>query len=292
VRVKDAGHTGSRFLESKIEKRQLDSRSGSCVCGDERHATVLSGRYRRLGVHDYAFTILKCKSCGLARTSPIPEPFQYEVGYTLTTKEGEFVGSTEDEWSARVARDIAQRAEGRRLIDIGCHVGNLVQAASEIGFDARGIDLDPVATAAGRRLGRAVEDRTLAEVNDTFDIAVLIHVLEHVQGLRSFLFHLERVLVPRGLAFINVPHYRGLMPRLMRENWMGWFPQQHVWHFTPATLVGTVERAGSLRAVDCTTRGVIEPPSTGMKGAVKAAVSTLSRSVEWGDEIEAVFQKA
>jgi hypothetical protein len=82
------------------------------------------------------------------------------------------------------------------------------------------------------------------------------------------------------------------MPRLMRENWMGWFPQQHVWHFTPATLVGTVERAGNLRAVDCTTRGVIEPPSTGMKGAVKAAVSMLSRSVEWGDEIEAVFQKA
>jgi hypothetical protein len=29
-----------------------------------------------------------------------------------------------------------------------------------------------------------------------------------------------------------------------------------------------------------------------MKGAVKAAVSMLSRSVEWGDEIEAVFQKA
>ncbi len=292
MRVKGPRHTGSHFLERKVEKRQLGSRSGSCVCGEERHATVMSGRFQRLGVHDYAFTILKCKSCGLARTSPTPDPLQYDVGFALTTREGEFVGSTDDEWSARIARHIAQRAEGKRLIDIGCHVGNLVQAASEIGFDAHGIDLDPVATAAGRRLGRAVENRTLAQVNDTFDVAVLIHVLEHVQDLRSFLSHLERLLVPRGLAFIHVPHYGGLMPRLMRENWMGWVPQQHIWHFTPATLVRTVERAGSLRVVDCNTRGAIEPPSTGVKGAVKAAVSTLSRFVEWGDEIEAVFQKA
>jgi SAM-dependent methyltransferase len=289
--VKGAGHTDSQIRESRVEKRR-SARWRSCECGDERHAIVMSGRYQRLGVHDYAFTILKCKSCGLARTSPTPDPLQYDVGYALTTKEGEFVGSTEDEWSARVAREIAQRAEGRRLIDIGCHVGNLVQAASEIGFDAYGIDLDPVATAAGRRLGRAVENRALAQVNETFDVAVLIHVLEHVQELRSFLFHLERLLVPRGLAFIHVPHYRGLLPRPMRDNWMGWVPQQHVWHFTPDTLVGTVETAGNLRVVGCTTRGVIEPPSSGIKGAVKAAVSTLSRSVEWGDEIEAVFQKA
>jgi SAM-dependent methyltransferase len=275
-----------------FETLRLDGRGGSCLCGDERHTTVMSGRYQRLGVHDYAFTILKCKSCGLARTSPIPDPLQYEVGYSLTTKEGEFVGSLEDEWSATVARDVARRAEGRRLIDIGCHVGNLVQAASESGFDAYGIDLDPVATAAGRRLGRAVDNRAVAQVNDTFDVAVLNHVLEHVHELRPFLSHLERLLVPRGLAFIYVPHYRGVVARLMRDNWIGWFPQQHVWHFTPATLVETVERAGSLRVVDCTTRGVIEPPSSGLKGAVKAAVSTLSRSMEWGDEIEAVFQKA
>jgi SAM-dependent methyltransferase len=290
--AKDEGHTDSRILESTVETRRLDHRWGACECGDERHAIVMSGRYQRLGVHDYAFTILKCKSCGLARTWPIPDPLQYDVGYALTTKEGAFVGSTEDEWSAKVARDIAHRAEGRRLIDIGCHVGNLVQAASEIGFEAYGIDLDPVATAAGRRLGRAVENRALAQVNDTFDVAVLVHVLEHVHELRSCLSHLERLLVRRGLVFIYVPHYRGLVARLMRENWIGWFPQQHVWHFTPATLVGTVERAGSLRVVDCATRGVIEPPSSGIKGAVKAAVSSLSRSIEWGDEIEAVFQKA
>jgi hypothetical protein len=77
----------------------------------------------------------------------------------------------------------------------------------------------------------------------------------------------------------------------MGQNWMGWFPQQHVWHFTPATLIRTVEGATGLRVVDCATRGVIEPPSPGAKGVAKAIVSACSRCVKWGDEIEAVFEK-
>jgi SAM-dependent methyltransferase len=289
---KDDRRRGLRIRERDAENQGFEGLEGSCFCGHERHTIVISGRYGRLGVHDYGFAILQCESCGLARTWPVPDPAQYEAGYSLTTEEGEFVGSTEDAWSASVVRDVARRAKGRRLIDVGCHVGNLVQAATEIGFDAYGIDLDPVATTAGRRLGRAVENCTLAQVENTFDVAVLVHVLEHVRELREFLSQLERVLAPHGLAFIYVPYYRGLVPRMMGENWIGWFPQQHAWHFTPDTLVGTVERVGKLRVAECTTRGVIEPPSTGIKGAAKATVSKLSRSVAWGDEIEAVFEKA
>jgi SAM-dependent methyltransferase len=278
-------------LRPALEPGTDGAGSGVCFCGDGRYSVVLSGEYYRLGAHDYKFSILKCKSCGLARTLPIPDSLQYDAGFSLTTKEGRFVGSTEDEWSPSVAREVANRAKGRRLIDIGCHVGNLVHAASELGFDAYGIDLDPVATAAGSQLGRAVENRSVEQVGDSFDVAVLVHVLEHVHELRTFLVHLERLLIPGGLAFVYVPYYRGLVARIMRENWMGWFPQQHVWHFTPSTLIRTVEGATRLRVMGCTTRGVIEPPASGTKGAIKAAISAFSRSVEWGDEIEAVFEK-
>jgi SAM-dependent methyltransferase len=274
-----------------VSVAQAPLEGGRCVCGERRHEIVMSALYQRLADPNYEFAILKCTACGLGRTSPVPDPLQYSAGYSLSTENGEFVGSTADLWSANIARDVRRRATGKRLIDIGCHVGNLVEAASAIGFEAYGIDVDPVAIAAGQRLGRAVENRTLAQVNRTFDVAVMNHVVEHVLNLDSFLFHLERILVPRGLAFIYVPHYRGLIPRLMRENWIGWFPQAHVWHFTPATLTTTVERAGSLRVVGCTTRGVIEPPSTGIKGVAKAAISAFSRRVAWGDEVEAVFER-
>ena len=269
---------------------QVEGLGGRCFCSEQQYWIVRSGEYNRLGVHGYRFSIVKCAACDLARTTPPPDPCQYASGFSLTTRSGEFVGSTQDGWSVAVARDIAKRGTGKRLLDIGCHVGNLVEAACDIGFDAHGIDLDPLATARGRQLGRALENRALEDVEETFDMVVLVHVLEHVHELRTFLAQLERVLVPGGLAFIYVPHYRGLIPRLMRDSWMGWVPAQHVWHFTPTTLVRTVEATTRLRIRDCTTRGVIEPPSTGVKGAGKSAISAFSRAVGWGDGIEAVFK--
>jgi SAM-dependent methyltransferase len=271
--------------------KQGEGFGGRCFCGEQQYSIIRSGEYSRLGVHGYRFSILKCVACDLARTTPAPDPRQYASGFSLTTRSGEFVGSTQDAWSAAVARDVAKWGTGKRLLDIGCHVGNLVEAAGEIGFDAHGIDLDPVATARGRQLGRALENRSLEDVKETFDVVVLVHVLEHVHELRTFLFHLERVLVRGGLAFVYVPHHRGLIPRLMRDNWMGWVPQQHVWHFTPRTLARTVETTTRLRTRDCTSHGVIEPPSTGIKGAGKAAISAFSRFVGLGDGVEAVFGK-
>jgi SAM-dependent methyltransferase len=279
-----------RTQRARVADEQVEGFGGRCFCSEEQYSIVRSGEYNRLGVHGYRFSIVKCAACDLARTTPQPDPYQYASGFSLTTRSGEFIGSTRDGWSAAVARDIARRGRGERLLDIGCHVGNLVEAACEIGFDAHGIDLDPLATARGRQLGRAIENRALEDVEETFDMVVLVHVLEHVHELRAFLSEFERVLDPGGLAFIYVPHYRGLIPRLMRDNWMGWFPAQHVWHFTPTTLVRTVEAATRLRIRDCTTRGVIEPPSTGVKGAGKSAISAFSRAVGWGDGIEAVFK--
>jgi SAM-dependent methyltransferase len=262
-----------------------------CACGATDYEAVLTGAYDRLLAREYAFEIVRCARCGLARTLPVPDEQQYAVGYFLTTDGGRFVGATEDAWSEGIARYVRRRVGGSRLIDVGCNVGNLVAAATAEGYDAVGIDPDVVATAEGRRLGRDVRACSLQDVEERpFDVAVANHVCEHVVDVRGFFANLENALQPGAHAFILVPHYLGLMPRLMRAHWMGWAPSQHVWHFTPQTLRNVVERASGLRLVECTTRGVIEPPSTGPKGRVKAAAAALSRRGGWGDQIEALFQ--
>ena len=193
--------------------------------------------------------------------------------------------------TAPVVDDVHSLVPEGRLLDIGCHVGNLVAVATERGYDALGIDLDPVSTAEGRSIGRRMRTGGVEEVGETFDVVVMNALLEHIVDLRTFLFNVARVLAPGGYTFVHVPHYRGLMPRLMRTHWMGWFPSQHVWHFTPRTLSSVVQEASPLRLVRATTRGVIEPPSSGLKGRVKALVDRFSRAVGWGDQIEAIFRK-
>jgi SAM-dependent methyltransferase len=284
--------SSAQSVRSRAERRPAPTgRAPICFCGSTAHNRVRSGSSDRLLLQSFPFEVVQCAECGLARTLPVPDAEQYVDGYALTTENGRFTGESEDAWSARILDDVEAHCAGRRLLDVGCHVGNLVAAARERGFDAEGIDLDPISTAEGRRLGRNVRAARIDDVNGSFDVVVMSHVLEHVDDLRGFLSGVGDVIAPGGHAYILVPHYRGLMPRLMGNRWIGWFPSQHVWHFTPETLVQVVEEASALRVARLATRGVIEPPSKGAKGQVKRLVTLSSKACGWGDEIEAFFVK-
>jgi SAM-dependent methyltransferase len=261
----------------------------ACFCGGTSYEPVLEGRYDRLGATGYPFRIVCCRACGLARTLPVPDSKQYAQGFTLSTCDERFTGQVDDSWSERIVGAVAHEIPHGRLLDVGCHAGSLVAAASARGFDAEGIDLDPYATQAGRQLGRPLRTGSLEDVDGTFDAIVANHVLEHVHDLGSFFANLARLLAPGGRAFLFSPCCAGLPARVMHERWMGWFPQQHVWHFTPETLTRVVEASRALRVVRCTTRGVIEPPSAGAKGRVKALVAAAARGLHRGDQVEAVI---
>lgn len=265
----------------------------ACHCGARDYTIAFAGSSSRLGLDDFRFEVAVCSACGLARTLPVPDPEQYRDGYSQSTEGGRFTGIVTggDRYSAGNAVWVKERLRGLRLLDVGCHTGNLVAAAIALGLDAEGIDLDPLATAAGRELGRPIRAASVTELEGEYDGIVLSHVLEHVLELDPFLGELERLLSPVGRIFVLSPHYRGLVPRLMGERWMAWFPSQHVWHFTPATLRSAVALRSPLRVASCTTRGVLEPPSRGAKGTAKAVVSAVARAARWGDQVEAVLER-
>jgi 2-polyprenyl-3-methyl-5-hydroxy-6-metoxy-1,4-benzoquinol methylase len=222
---------------------------------------------------------------------PVPDTTQYERGCFLTTEDGRYVSSGQDLWSEPIACYVRENASGSRLLDVGAHFGNLVAAASALGFEAQGVDPDPVASGAAREKGRNVLTGTIEDVDGPFDVIVMNAVLEHILDLRSFLGAAARLLVPSGRAFIFVPHFRGLVPRLMKANWMGWAPSQHVWHFTPETLARVVHESSSLRLASYTTTGAIEPGSAGAKGLAKAGITFLAQRSNRGDQIEAIFEQ-
>jgi 2-polyprenyl-3-methyl-5-hydroxy-6-metoxy-1,4-benzoquinol methylase len=184
-----------------------------------------------------------------------------------------------------------ERAPGRRILDVGCNVGNLVEAASRLGANAEGIDLDPIAIKQGRAQGRNVHARPVADQPGSWDGIVVNHVLEHIVDLRGFLRHLDRLTAPGGVVMINVPCHRGMVPRLMGDHWFAWAPDEHVWHFTPETLLRVVESTTSLRSVMVRQRGAIEPPSTGLRGAAKRLVAQVASAANRGDQVVAVFTK-
>jgi len=236
------------------------------------------------------FSIAECDTCGLARTIPPPDTEQYRSGYAPNTRGGTFAGALSDFWSPAVARYVRDNSTGSSFLDVGCGVGNLVVAASELGFEAEGVDIDPVATEEARRNGRRVRTAGVGEIDGPYDAIVVNHVLEHVEDLPGFLAELSRLLSEGGRLFVLAPNRKGLIAKLRRGSWMGWVPREHVWHFTPATLVATVRRTSNLSPVNCTSRTVIEGPVGGPRGIVLAALTFLSRTLGSGDQLEGIFE--
>jgi SAM-dependent methyltransferase len=237
------------------------------------------------------FSIVECEVCGLARTLPPPDTEQYRSGYAPNTRDGTFTGALSDFWSPTVARYVRDNSTGESLLDVGCGVGNLVVAASELGFEAEGIDIDPIATEEARRHGRRVRTAAVGQIDGRYDAIVVNHVLEHIEDLRAFLGELSRLLAEGGRLFVLAPNHAGLIAKLRRGSWMGWVPREHVWHFTPETLAAAVRRTSSLSPVSCTSSTVIEGPVGGPRGAVLAALTFLSTRLGRGDQLEGVFER-
>ena len=255
-------------------------------CGEQGIEEILRGTWARGGSPPIRFTVVRCVACGLDRTDPVPDVRRYARGESTWSG-----GAGGDIWSGSIAQALIERAPGPRILDIGCNVGNVVEAAARLGSVAEGIDLDPVAIDRGRARGRNIHNRTIADQTGSWDGILLNHVLEHIADLREFLAHVDGLSAPGGVVQINVPCHRGVVPRLMGDHWFAWAPDEHVWHFTPRTLRQVVESSTSLRAVTIRQKGVIEPPSAGVKGRAKRVAARLASSANRGDQIDAIFAK-
>lgn len=98
--------------------------------------------------------------------------------------------------------------EDCRVLDLGCGLGLLMQDLKALGFPVTGVDIDPVCVEQATVFGPCqVHDiATIDEVfdEDSFDIAVLSHALEHMERPRDVLRLVERV--SRRWIVVAVPN--------------------------------------------------------------------------------------
>ncbi|MSP51316.1 MAG: class I SAM-dependent methyltransferase [Alphaproteobacteria bacterium] len=131
-----------------------------------------------------------------------------------------FAGYVEQEKSyAETVRYLLEKLPDRprQALDIGSAAGGLSCAIALENIEVEGVEPLAAGVAASRlrakRLGLAnarfregVGER-LPFGNDTFDLAVSVAVLEHVQDQQAVLSEIFRVLRPSGHLYIEVPNY-------------------------------------------------------------------------------------
>jgi ubiquinone/menaquinone biosynthesis C-methylase UbiE/ADP-ribose pyrophosphatase YjhB (NUDIX family) len=123
-------------------------------------------------------------------------------------------------WSWRASEDdlhVLDDVRGKRAIVLGCGGGQDVVALSKMGAVAAGMDQSPVQIEYAKKYAARhdaenasfvegdVEDLSRFD-DESFDLAVSIHVLDYVEGIERALAEAARVLKSGGVLAIAVKH--------------------------------------------------------------------------------------
>jgi len=202
-------------------------------------------------------TILRCASCGLGRTeAPAFDPDRY---YTEDYFNGQHADGYADYRGAeavlrrefaRTVEFIRARRDGGRLLEVGCAYGFFLQEAKPF-FDVAGIELAADAAAHAARSGlnvtTGVADEATLQRLGTFDVIVMLDVIEHLPDPLEMLGLLGRHLAPGGIVVVSTGDFASPVARLLGRHWRLMTPPQHLWFFTPDSL-GRMARSAGL---DC-----------------------------------------
>lgn len=100
--------------------------------------------------------------------------------------------------------------DGRRVLDLGCGIGQYVRAFERHGAVGYGCDIEPPrlmeAAAVGTPRLVAAAGEFLPFADDSFDVIVLNEVIEHVADDRATMREVARVLAPGGTAVLYAPN--------------------------------------------------------------------------------------
>lgn len=189
-----------------------------------------------------------CSGCGLGVTEPRPSTADF---YEENERYEELFALREALYR-RFARDLLQNLygiidpSGKRLIDIGCGGGFVVEEAAAMGFISEGIEANGAVVKWCRKRGLNVSQGDIHKLKKEkeYDVIVLSAVLEHLPAPAQMLELCTRILKPGGFILVSQAVYDGLLPRVFPWGWYGWQPREHYWHFKKDTLEQFFKKMG------------------------------------------------
>jgi 2-polyprenyl-3-methyl-5-hydroxy-6-metoxy-1,4-benzoquinol methylase len=136
---------------------------------------------------------------------------------------------------------------GKRLLDIGTGPGFLLEVATGIGFDCRGVELSKHAAAtAEKKFPGRIHTGTLEDAGfepEQFEVITMTDVIEHIARPHSLLVDVQRLLTSGGLFLIITPDTDSWTRRLMGERWFQ-YKYEHVIYWNRRSLQNLLARYG------------------------------------------------
>jgi SAM-dependent methyltransferase len=133
------------------------------------------------------------------------------------------------------------------LLDAGCGNGEFALRMARIGWQAHGLEPDPVAAEIARAAGVPVVNTPLEDAElppRHFDAITMSHVIEHLHDPAAALQKCRRSLRPDGLLWIATPNLDSLGHRSFRSDWLHLDPPRHLILFDRQALERLLVQSG------------------------------------------------
>lgn len=141
----------------------------------------------------------------------------------------------------------AKNEFGLRLLDYGCFEGRQLKLFEECGYDAEGLEINPIAAEIAGLKGLKVTVSDLQDFSrthiDQFDVVILSQVIEHLPDPRGVLIQLREILINGGFIRISCPNYDSFYRLIFRDRWSNWHVPFHLHHFNANGLMALLQEA-------------------------------------------------
>jgi SAM-dependent methyltransferase len=137
-----------------------------------------------------------------------------------------------------------------RVLDVGSATGVFLSLLKKKGIRATGVDVSRDAVSYCRNRGLEAYEGTLFEIakekkwKGVFDAVFACQVIEHENDPFTFLKTMKRIIKPNGIVVITTPNHDTVWRRIMGKRWIGYQHPEHLFFFTPETLINLMHAVG------------------------------------------------
>jgi len=195
------------------------------------------------------FKIVKCLDCDMHFTNPIPyedhigEYYKSESYISHSSTNKGIINKLYQIVRKRTLKQkvglVSRLAKGKMALDIGAGTGHFLNAMTEAGFDALGLEPDNDARALAKKTFNVdiqAIDELCAQQESTFDVITMWHVLEHVYNLKKDLDQIINTLKEDGTLIVAVPNRDSYDAKYYQSFWAAYDLPIHLYHFNPKNI--------------------------------------------------------
>lgn len=235
-----------RFSKKHFIKNQSKYFSQTCdLCGGNNFEVVYSkkGRHgQKYLITDNSYgshsQIVKCFACDLEFACPREKQVTINNRYqNFIDKKYEDEVINRGENYKRILSKLTMFSQSKRLLDIGCATGGLLQTAKRQGWTTMGLEPSRWASGEARKKGLQVISGSIESVKITsrFNTITCIDVIEHVVSPSSLLAKTAKFISSGGVFCVVTPNKNSLLSKVLGEKWWHIRPD-HIYYFTFQTL--------------------------------------------------------